>query len=214
MENLKQPGIYKIINKNNGNFYIGSAAGKLGIHQRFQDHKKTLRSNKHSNSYLQNSWNKHNEESFSFEIIEFCNKENCIEREQYYIDTLNPQYNICKIAGNTLGVSCENLMTSEAILEKRRKQSIGISKALKGKPKADDHAIKCGAKYFNVYEAICTQFRKRGNPSTYEKGEFIGRWLKKSECSKKLNINPKQIRKCLQNIRSQSHGYIFEYEAT
>ena len=44
-----------------------------------------------------------------------------LEREQYYIDTLNPQYNIAKVAGSTLGV-----LQSETT-----KQS--ISKALKGK---------------------------------------------------------------------------------
>jgi len=37
------------------------------------------------------------------EILELCNKEELIQREQFYIDTLNPEYNCCKIAGNTTG---------------------------------------------------------------------------------------------------------------
>jgi group I intron endonuclease len=212
MENLKQTGVYRIVNKTNGKFYIGSAAGKFGIYQRFQDHKKTLQTNRHSNSYLQNTWNKHKEESFSFEVVEFCEKEKCIEREQYYIDTLKPEYNICKIAGNTLGINCEDFMTSEAITEKRRKQSISISKALKGKHKTDTHRISYGAKYFNVYKAICVQFRKKGQSSVYKKGEFVGRWLRRETCAECLRLDSEQIRRCLQGKRPQSHGYIFEYE--
>jgi group I intron endonuclease len=212
MENLKQSGIYKIVNLKNNKLYIGSAAGKFGIYQRFQDHKKTLRSNRHSNFYLQKSWNKYNEESFSFEVVEFCEKEKCIEREQFYINSLSPEYNICRTAGNTLGVACEDFMTVDAIIIKRKRQSIGISKALKGKAKTDEHAINCGAKHFNVYEAVCIQFRKKGKSSLYEKGQFIGKWLKREECGKYLNVSSKSIRRCLSNKRPQTHGYIFKYE--
>jgi group I intron endonuclease len=41
--------------------------------------------------------------NFSLAIIEYCEPENCLEREQYYIDLLNPEYNILKIAGSSLG---------------------------------------------------------------------------------------------------------------
>jgi hypothetical protein len=35
--------------------------------------------------------------------LEYCKKENVISREQYYFDFLNPEYNILKIAGSSLG---------------------------------------------------------------------------------------------------------------
>jgi group I intron endonuclease len=41
--------------------------------------------------------------SFKVYILEYCEKENLIQREQYYFDRLNPNYNICKTAGSTLG---------------------------------------------------------------------------------------------------------------
>lgn len=41
--------------------------------------------------------------SFSLSILEYCSEENLIQREQYYIDILQPGYNICKTAGSTLG---------------------------------------------------------------------------------------------------------------
>jgi group I intron endonuclease len=43
---------------------------------------------------------------FSLEILEYCgasSPSNIIEREQYYLDTLKPEYNILKIAGSPLG---------------------------------------------------------------------------------------------------------------
>jgi len=40
---------------------------------------------------------------FSLVIIEYCDPENCVEREQYYIDTVEPEYNILKFAGSNKG---------------------------------------------------------------------------------------------------------------
>jgi hypothetical protein len=46
--------------------------------------------------------------NFMFEILEYCTKDNVLEREQYYIDLLKPIYNIVKIAGSTLGYKHSN----------------------------------------------------------------------------------------------------------
>lgn len=40
---------------------------------------------------------------FELKILEYCYKTHVIKREQHYIDLLNPEYNILKIAGSTLG---------------------------------------------------------------------------------------------------------------
>lgn len=103
MDNLDKNGIYKIVNKINNNFYIGSTANKLGFSERWKVHRRDLRNNSHCNDYLQKAWNKYGEEAFDFIIIEVCLIENCIDREQYYLDSENPQYNICKTAGSSLG---------------------------------------------------------------------------------------------------------------
>jgi group I intron endonuclease len=41
--------------------------------------------------------------NFRLEILEYCDKLSAIEREQYYIDLLKPEYNICLRAGSSLG---------------------------------------------------------------------------------------------------------------
>lgn len=46
---------------------------------------------------------KYGHSNFTLVIIEYCEPENAISREQYYIDHLKPDYNLLKIAGSRLG---------------------------------------------------------------------------------------------------------------
>lgn len=67
-------------------------------------HLTDLRGNRHHNIHLQRAWNKYGEQSFTFQIIEPIESlSTLLEREQYYLDRLNPQYNICPTAGTSLG---------------------------------------------------------------------------------------------------------------
>lgn len=97
----KEFGIYKITNIVDNKIYVGSA---VNLRSRNRDHYFSLNLNKHHSILLQRSWNKHGESNFKFEILELVpDKSNLIQREQYFIDTLNPFYNICKVAGSQLG---------------------------------------------------------------------------------------------------------------
>lgn len=40
---------------------------------------------------------------FRLEILEYCNFQVLLQREQFYMDKLNPDYNIFKFAGSSLG---------------------------------------------------------------------------------------------------------------
>ena len=46
--------------------------------------------------YLQRAYNKYGKDAFSFEIIEICTFDSLLLREQFYLDTLNPEFNIGK----------------------------------------------------------------------------------------------------------------------
>lgn len=92
----KTSGIYKITNIVNNRCYIGSSV-QIGI--RFQQHKSRLKKDKHHSQYLQRAWNLHGESSFIFEILEKCDESIHLIREQFYMDTLKPEYNVEKIAG-------------------------------------------------------------------------------------------------------------------
>jgi len=58
---------------------------------------------KKGNSIINASLLKNGYSNFSFEILEYCTPENTIEREQYYLTSLKPEYNILKVAGSPLG---------------------------------------------------------------------------------------------------------------
>lgn len=76
-------GIYKITNIINNKCYVGSSVNITG---RWYQHKTELKFNKHHSIKLQRSYNKHGVDNFKYEIIEECDIETLIIREQYYID--------------------------------------------------------------------------------------------------------------------------------
>jgi len=98
---MEKIGIYKITNPKNSKFYIGSSS--ISFKKRFSNHKRLLFLDKNPCKYLQRVYNKNPDVDLIFEILEVCSKEDCIKREQYYIDKLKPKYNICKIAGSSAG---------------------------------------------------------------------------------------------------------------
>jgi group I intron endonuclease len=155
-------GIYKILNTTNGKFYIGSAIDLKG---RWRVHKFYLKNNndKRVSKYLLNAWNKYGAENFEFLVLEHCEKEKLIVREQFYLDTLKPQYNISRTAGSPLGVK-----HSDDFKEQARARQLGrvhtkehnqkISESNK-KPKSKEHAMnirlgKTGKKHTSEHRSI------------------------------------------------------------
>ncbi len=88
-------GIYKITTLDDGSFYIGSS---INISSRWKRHISQLKNKTHSNYYLRKKYQKYGLENLRFEIIEFCEKLNIKEREQWYLDYLKPSLNINKMA--------------------------------------------------------------------------------------------------------------------
>jgi group I intron endonuclease len=85
---------------------------------------------KRGRSLIHSALLKYGHNNFKLEILEFCDKELLIEREDHYIKLLNPEYNLCPKAGSTLGK-----LHSESTKEK-------IRNSLKGKKRsffADKH---------------------------------------------------------------------------
>ena len=141
---MKSKGVYRIVNNINGKLYIGSTGSKGGFKKRWSYHLTDLRQNKHHSRHLQKAWNKYGEKSFVFEIlekIEDFTKEILLIREQHYLDLyksydVNLGYNICKIAGSSLGVK----KTPEQIKQMSElKKGKPIPWLNDGKPRSKEH---------------------------------------------------------------------------
>jgi len=126
-------GIYKIINTYNGNYYVGSSKN---IHRRWNEHLKKLKSDNHQNVILQRAWNKYGENNFKFEVIETCDLNILLERENFYLSK-NSEYNIVKVAKG--GDTISNNPKRDLIIEKISKSSSGKNNPnYGGKFKNDD----------------------------------------------------------------------------
>jgi group I intron endonuclease len=134
-------GIYKITNKVTDKVYVGSA---IYIKNRWATHLSLLRAGTHSNKYLQASWIKHTEINFKFEIIEMCEKEKLIEREQFYIDLydcVSPKgYNLLSIAGSPLGFKHSEETKQTMRKPKAPSHKLSISESRKGMKFEQSHS--------------------------------------------------------------------------
>ncbi len=148
-------GIYKILNKINGKFYIG---GSYNAIRRGSDHFYKLLKNSHANKHLQSAYNKYGKEAFIFEVVEHCSTADLKVREQYWIDFTNcadPNigYNKRKIADSNFGIIHSNearanmssaqkgIAKSEEHKEKLRKPKTNTEN-MKGRKLSADHIAK------------------------------------------------------------------------
>ena len=94
----KISGIYQIRNTVDNKRYIGSA---VNFKIRWQRHRRDLRRGRHHSILLQRAWDKYSEKKFVFEILENTKNslKHLIKSEQHHFDIHNPEYNICKTAG-------------------------------------------------------------------------------------------------------------------
>lgn len=93
--------IYTIWNNITNESYVGST---IDFDQRIKIHFRKLRRKEHHSWKLQKAFCKYEESDFEYFILKYSNSSNLIEDEQWCLDVIRPEYNIAKIAGNTLGV--------------------------------------------------------------------------------------------------------------
>ncbi len=94
--------------------YVGSA---VNIYKRRQYHLEALHKNKHHSHKLQRHCNKYGDIDLIFRVVQLCDKESLLILEQHFINTYNPYFNECKIAGSCLGrkhsaETCEKISNS------------------------------------------------------------------------------------------------------
>lgn len=117
-ENVKKSFVYRWINKINGKDYLGSTSNaKSRLSTYYDRYSLNL-----TDMPIYKAILKYGHSNFIFEIIEYCEPQEAIQREQYYLDLFDFDYNILEKANSSLGYK----HTSETISKmKGRKNLLG-----------------------------------------------------------------------------------------
>lgn len=127
-DNKGKSGIYMWTNKVNNKRYIGSS---VDLRRRILEYFNLARLIKAPSMIINKALIKGGYSKFSLTILEYCNRKSLMEREKYYFDLLNPEYNILKVPGSPSRGSGWKL--SEETKEKIRLTALNKSEELKFK---------------------------------------------------------------------------------
>ena len=83
-------GVYKITNTITGDFYIGSSKD---VKRRWKNHKYYIKCNEYPNNQMYLDMKRYGLDYFEFEILEKVEITHLKEKEQWFIEILNPTYN-------------------------------------------------------------------------------------------------------------------------
>lgn len=178
-ENRRKSGIYCWTNLINGKIYVGSSSN-LG--ERFYRYYKIdflMGVLKRSRSKIYSSILKNGYSNFKLDILEYCNKEDLLKREQYYIDQLKPGYNILNSAGSSLG-----LKHTEETRKKMSKSALGRTFTKETLAKISKSLI---GKRGQVVELID---KNTGNVLEY---------VSINQAAKAFNVGSEKVRRCILN---------------
>ena len=87
------PGVYMVKCLVNGKRYIGESVKPVRRRCEHFSNCKTAKSLKTTNASLQADIKLYGKDKFVFGIVEYCEPEQLLEREQYYINLYKPEYN-------------------------------------------------------------------------------------------------------------------------
>lgn len=129
-------GVYKWTNSVNGKSYVGSSISLQRRIQEYLNPERSLRELKRGESMLYKSLLKYGYQNFTLEIMEVIDTAELsstearillLASEQHYIDLLEPEYNILKVAGSNLGAKL-----SQETKAKISKAKLGMPSHRKG----------------------------------------------------------------------------------
>ena len=134
---------------------------------------------------------------FSLEILEYCQPSEVISREQYFIDFLQPEYNILKTAGSSLGYKHDEKARAKMSTSKKGKNhpmfgktpnQETISKITASQPnsikievtdleintKTIYNSVGSAAKALNIHASIISRYFSNNG---YQKKPYKGRYI-------------------------------------
>jgi excinuclease UvrABC nuclease subunit len=160
-ENKDKSGIYKWTFSIDNKSYIGSSTNITNRIRKYYCLNHITSKIIKSNSRIYRALYTHGHSNFNFEILEYCDRKSLINREQYYIDLLKPEYNICKTAGSMLGFK----HTEKTILKfKTRKTCTGYVTVIINKEnniKKTYNSLRKAAKSLGTYHTTLKSYHNK-----------------------------------------------------
>ena len=101
-ENKNKMGVYRWKNLVNGKSYVGSS---VNLSRRFKSYYNAnyLNLSSAKTMLINKALLKYGYDNFSLEVLEYCDKPILLTREQYFLTSLLPEYNLLKLAGSLKG---------------------------------------------------------------------------------------------------------------
>lgn len=208
-ENKKKSGIYRWVNTVNGNSYIGSSSN---LSTRFSDYVKPSYLHR-TDLVMPRAFIKYGYESFSasgLEILEYCEISDLISREQFYLDLLNPEYNVAKVASSTLGIKrTESFKAKISKALKGNKNSLGrvLSEETKSKISASKKGLKLETKNLIKLGTKIHCYKMDSGNSLIHFKSFVSI----REAARYFNTSTTGILYSLKNETLYKHIYKFSY---
>jgi hypothetical protein len=195
-DNRNKSGIYLWTNLITNKRYVGSSVDLYNRLRTYFSYLTMKNIVKKESSYIYRAILKLGHSNFSLDIIEYCEPHLLIEKEQYYINILNPEYNILKVAGSRSGHKLsEKSRETISLALRNRKINSNISNINHNdtKFKISHHPKSIKIKIYDLSNNFIKEFNSIANAARY------------------FNIVPSTIRKILKRENS-FYGYIFKSE--
>lgn len=192
--NRKKSGVYRWTHKDSGKYYIGSS---IDLGRRFSSYFSYLWiTSQAKTSIICKSLLKYGYSEFSLEILEYCDSQDTIKREQFYIDSLYPEYNILKIAGSRLGSKQSAETKAKIILALTGRKSSDITKS-------KQRVAKLGIARDDITRAKLKEHLTQLNKNFLAKKK--GMKVTILDLETKITTEYDSIRKAAQDIGSYAH---------
>ncbi len=188
--------IYKITNIVNNKYYIGSTNS---LYFRIKKHINLLIAGKHSNKFLQRSWDKYGEFNFNLEILELCEKNKLRSREQYYLDNYIGEYNLSPDS-----ISVSGYKWSEESKKRFSQKKKGVIFSDKHKKKLSENCYWAGRTGSNNIRSKKVKQYSLNNELIKEFDSII-------DASKETGVNSRCISMVCLNQRKQTGGFIWKH---
>lgn len=228
----KLVGIYCIKNLINNKVYIGSS---VNIKGRLREHKRALLNGVHHSRHLQKSWDKYNEASFEWNILEFITDPSILRKREkelileYKANDGDFGYNSSLPDENSLGASSHSDETKELLRRLYYKSRFGVFV----EEEYQEWLINKELKKVKIYKDRRDYERHNKCPLVVLNlsGKIVGKYPSILGACKELNLKAKRVNDCMSQriinnknnggnptTRKSVKGYIFiresEYDET